>query len=99
MAFLTSANAGVMYNCVDRDGNSFFTDTPQDGMKCNFKSDSSSDTERFIMKAKDFLKPKPGMENYDVVVEITHENNNIYNVIVRSNKVDPEEALFFLHMS
>ena len=29
IAFLTSANAGVMYNCIDRDGNSIFTDAPQ----------------------------------------------------------------------
>lgn len=41
IAFSTFANAGVLYNCIDRDGHSIFTDTPQDGMKCDLKSDDS----------------------------------------------------------
>ncbi len=44
IAVLSSAHAGVMYNCIDRDGKSIFTDTPQDGMKCKLQSDSSIDT-------------------------------------------------------
>lgn len=32
--FIISANAGEIFNCIDRDGNSIITDTPKDGMKC-----------------------------------------------------------------
>jgi predicted house-cleaning NTP pyrophosphatase (Maf/HAM1 superfamily) len=33
IAFLNFANAGELYKCIDRDGNSIVTDSPQDGMK------------------------------------------------------------------
>jgi hypothetical protein len=100
--FFNNANAGIMYKCIDSDGNSTFTDMPQEGMKCDFKTDSLSDTKKFIITAKEFVKPKPGVEDYDITVEITHEKNNIYNVIAKfnqdnksSHKVDAEEAFFF----
>ena len=32
-AFIASAYAGKLYNCIDRDGNAIITDVPQDGMK------------------------------------------------------------------
>lgn len=32
-ALLTSAHAGELYTCIDRDGNSIITNSPQDGMK------------------------------------------------------------------
>ena len=38
------ANAGDIYNCIDRDGKSIFTDTPQDGMNCKSQNDNSIDT-------------------------------------------------------
>ena len=44
ITFLSNAVAGEMYNCIDRDGNSIFTDTPQDGMKCDLKSDDMKST-------------------------------------------------------
>jgi len=31
-AFITSANAGELYRCTDRDGNTVITSSPQDGM-------------------------------------------------------------------
>ena len=31
--FITSAYAGKLYNCIDRDGKAIITDVPQDGMK------------------------------------------------------------------
>ena len=35
-AFITSANAGAMYSCIDRNGNKIITDNLQDGMiKCS----------------------------------------------------------------
>lgn len=35
-AFITSANAGALYSCIDRDGNKIITDNLQDGMiKCS----------------------------------------------------------------
>jgi hypothetical protein len=38
IAFINSANAGEIYNCIDRDGNTVVTDSPQDGMaKCVLK--------------------------------------------------------------
>jgi len=34
-AFATAANAGEFYSCIDRDGNTILTNSPQDGMtKC-----------------------------------------------------------------
>jgi len=39
VAFITSANAGEYYNCVDQDGNTVLTTTPQDGMKCEMKGE------------------------------------------------------------
>ena len=35
LIFFTSANPGVMYSCIDRNGNKVMTDIPKDGMeKC-----------------------------------------------------------------
>ncbi|MBN1472328.1 MAG: DUF4124 domain-containing protein [Syntrophaceae bacterium] len=35
LVFFTSANPGVIYNCIDRDGNKVITDIPREGMeKC-----------------------------------------------------------------
>lgn len=37
-AFITSANAGELYRCADRDGNTVITSSPQDGMtRCELK--------------------------------------------------------------
>lgn len=33
-AFVSFANAGELYECVDRDGTPIITSTPTDGMKC-----------------------------------------------------------------
>jgi len=40
IAFITSANAGELYICIDRDGNSIITDIPQDGMRNCILKDS-----------------------------------------------------------
>lgn len=42
IACLTTAHAGEMYNCIDRNGNGIITDQPQDGMK-NCVSTGSDD--------------------------------------------------------
>jgi hypothetical protein len=42
-AFITSAYAGKLYNCIDRDGNAIITDIPQDGMKNCVLKDSYED--------------------------------------------------------
>ena len=34
---LTAANAGEMYRCVDRDGNTMISEYPRNGMKCVLK--------------------------------------------------------------
>ena len=36
-ALLTTANAGELYRCVDRDGSTILTGNPSDGMKCELK--------------------------------------------------------------
>lgn len=42
IALLNFANAEALYNCIDRDGNSIVTDSPQDGMKnCVLKESES----------------------------------------------------------
>ena len=40
IAFTTFANAGELYICIDRDGNSIITDIPQDGMRNCILKDS-----------------------------------------------------------
>jgi hypothetical protein len=43
-AFITSAYAGEMYICTDRNGNAIVTDSPQDGMKnCVLKGTGNDD--------------------------------------------------------
>ena len=42
-AFVTSAYAGKLYNCIDRDGNAVITDIPKDGMKNCVLKDSYED--------------------------------------------------------
>jgi hypothetical protein len=42
-AFIASAYAGKLYNCIDRDGNAISTDIPQDGMKNCVLKDSYED--------------------------------------------------------
>jgi hypothetical protein len=37
IALATFANAGEMYRCVDRDGNTIISDYQRDGMKCSLK--------------------------------------------------------------
>jgi len=34
LAFISVAQAGEIYKCIDRHGNPFITSSPQDGMKC-----------------------------------------------------------------
>jgi hypothetical protein len=41
--FITSANAGEMYSCIDRNGNAIVTDSPQDGMTNCVLKDSYRD--------------------------------------------------------
>ncbi len=36
-ALLTTANAGEMYRCIDRDGDTIISNNPRDGMKCVLK--------------------------------------------------------------
>lgn len=44
IACLTTAHAGEMYNCIDRNGNGIITDQPQDGMKDCVLLDSDQNT-------------------------------------------------------
>lgn len=44
IAFINFANAGEVYNCIDRNGNKIITDMPQDGMKCVSKGDEREST-------------------------------------------------------
>jgi len=47
IAFLNFANAGELYNCIDRDGNSIVTDSPQDGMKnCVLKDSDIKESQK-----------------------------------------------------
>jgi hypothetical protein len=60
-AFITSAHAGKLYNCIDRDGNVISTDIPQDGMKNCVLKDSYEDPspeEPTNEKVKDIVKEK-----------------------------------------
>jgi len=42
--FITFANAGEVYSCIDRDGNSIVTDNPQDGMNCKSQNENNIDS-------------------------------------------------------
>ena len=41
---VASADAGFIYSCIDRDGNTIITDGPQDGMKCVVKDKMEDST-------------------------------------------------------
>jgi tetratricopeptide (TPR) repeat protein len=60
-ALISSANAGEIYNCTDRDGNAFFTDNPQDGMKCVSKGDDAESTYANETPKNINLMPKYGL--------------------------------------
>jgi hypothetical protein len=65
LALVISVNAGELYICIDRDGNSIVTDSPKDGMKNCVLNDSYSkpspeeptnEKEKAIVKAKETPK-------------------------------------------
>jgi hypothetical protein len=65
LALVISVNAGELYICIDRDGNSIVTDSPKDGMKKCVLNDSYSkpsleeptnEKEKAIVKAKETPK-------------------------------------------
>jgi hypothetical protein len=59
IAFLNFADAGEMYNCIDRNGNTSITDIPQDGMNCVPKDSSinSSPKQQAGTKSSENLIP------------------------------------------
>jgi hypothetical protein len=62
-ALAVSANAGDLYICIDRDGNSIVTDSPQDGMRdC-------------VLKESD-VKPSPE-ETASEKEQVVIENDNV----------------------
>lgn len=65
IACLTTAHAGEMYNCVDRDGNDILTDKPQDGMKDCVLTDSDdvSSSTKNITSRKETHKDDYGETN------------------------------------
>jgi hypothetical protein len=62
-AFITFASAGEMYLCVDRDGNSIVTSSPQDGMENCVLKDSYENT----------TPNEPAIEERDKPIEKTEE--------------------------
>ena len=60
VTFLNFAYSEEYYNCVDRDGNTVLTTTPQDGMKCALKEsyEKPSPEEPTNAKGKDIVKEK-----------------------------------------
>ena len=62
-AFITFANAGEMYRCIDRDGNPIVTSSPQDGMK-NCVLDNSRE---------DPAPNEPAIDEKDKPIENTEE--------------------------
>jgi len=65
LALVIYVNAGELYICIDRDGNSIVTDSPKDGMKNCVLNDSYSkpspeeptnEKEKAIVKAKETPK-------------------------------------------
>jgi hypothetical protein len=49
IVFVTAAYAGELYKCVDRNGNSIITDSPQDESDCSIKdSDEASSSKKNI---------------------------------------------------
>lgn len=90
IAFINFANAGEMYNCIDRDGNKIFTDIPQDGMKCALQESSEVNSpprpvisNNKIKPAIKALKRSPLHANAD---EISEADMGTYVILGRNNE-------------
>ena len=68
IAFLTFANGGELYQCINRDGNAIVTDNPQDGMKnCVLKESFRGLTPEELAEKEKMGKEK--MENQRAVAK------------------------------
>jgi glutaredoxin len=63
--FINFANAGEIYNCIDRDGNKIITDRPQDGMKCASKETYRESSPGEIAE-KEAMKKQKALEKKDI---------------------------------
>ncbi len=75
LIFFTSTNALELYKCIDRDGNSILTSSPQDGMKdCVLEgsSDDSSPKERVKQQKKSY-KGRQGFQKDNAETEAKKE--------------------------
>jgi len=88
IAFLTFANAGKLYNCIDHDGNTIVTDNPQDGMKNCMLKESFRDLTPEELAEKEKME-KENMENQK---EVAKEAKRKYVLCVDSASKRKEEG-------
>jgi hypothetical protein len=94
IGFLNNANAIEMYNCIDRDGNSFFTDTPQDGMECVSKESFETSSQSSSMINNNRIKPvtkatkatKASLVSHTFASEIAERDIGTYVILGRNNE-------------
>lgn len=89
IVFITSANAGAIYNCIDRDGNKTITDKPLDGMKCTTMESYGDSSPRrpgiTSNKAKSITRnilPSDRENNTD---HLSNENSNLVKAMEKGN--------------
>ncbi len=85
ISLLNFANAGEMYKCIDRDGNTIFTDMPQDGMKCDSKEDEIETTNIkhaisdgiYLLEVEMIFSDRTEKKTEQLTITVTNENGII----------------------
>ncbi|MBP1710645.1 MAG: hypothetical protein H6Q49_847 [Deltaproteobacteria bacterium] len=71
--FITFAQAGEIYKCIDRHGNSIITSSPQDGMKCELR-------ESFQESANEVAADKEKSGTKDDKTSVTAEKERLARI-------------------
>ena len=82
--------AGELYHCIDRNGNSIVTDSPQDGMKNCVLGDSWKDpSPEELAKKKKYIDKHNAIEEYNK--KITEKNKEKFNKEYLEQQRESEE--------
>jgi hypothetical protein len=77
IAFITTANAGELYSCTDRDGNIILTTNPQDGMKCELKNKFKKSTPELATEKEEVKAEKDNTTVKSTEALVAHINKCI----------------------
>jgi len=69
IAFTTTAKAGELYGCTDRDGNTILTTNPRSGMKCELKGKFKKTTTELVTKQEETAQEEVSEEKDNTPVK------------------------------